>query len=78
MEHSERDRVVGEFRDGITKILIATDVLSRGFDVSQARSRSSVKNQRFRIEIEASAQWDPRGSVQDCLGQLAWGVRCEG
>jgi ATP-dependent RNA helicase DDX19/DBP5 len=35
MEHSDRDRVVQEFRDGITKILIATDVLSRGFDVSQ-------------------------------------------
>mmetsp|Transcript_9 Transcript_9/g.14 ORF Transcript_9/g.14 Transcript_9/m.14 type:complete len:487 (+) Transcript_9:158-1618(+) len=35
MEPAERDRVVGEFRDGITKILISTDVLSRGFDVSQ-------------------------------------------
>lgn len=39
MEHSDRDRVVQEFRDGITKILIATDVLSRGFDVSQVWSR---------------------------------------
>ncbi|GAX80515.1 hypothetical protein CEUSTIGMA_g7953.t1 [Chlamydomonas eustigma] len=35
MEGSDRDRVVQEFRDGITKILISTDVLSRGFDVSQ-------------------------------------------
>ena len=35
MEHTDRDRVVQEFRDGATKILIATDVLSRGFDVSQ-------------------------------------------
>mmetsp|Transcript_26815 Transcript_26815/g.58465 ORF Transcript_26815/g.58465 Transcript_26815/m.58465 type:complete len:483 (+) Transcript_26815:39-1487(+) len=35
MEHGDRDRVVQEFRDGATKILIATDVLSRGFDVSQ-------------------------------------------
>jgi len=34
MEHSDRDRVVKEFRDGLTKILIATDVLSRGLDVS--------------------------------------------
>ena len=34
MEHSERDRVVKEFRDGLTKILISTDVLSRGLDVS--------------------------------------------
>ena len=35
MQHAERDRVVREFRDGTTKILISTDVLSRGFDVSQ-------------------------------------------
>ena len=34
MEHSDRDRVVKEFRDGLTKILISTDVLSRGLDVS--------------------------------------------
>eukprot|EP00983_Pelagomonas_calceolata_P059161 1145810-Pelagomonas_calceolata.AAC.2 len=42
MEHSERDRVVQEFRDGATKILIATDVLSRGFDVSQERIRPKM------------------------------------
>eukprot|EP00884_Botryococcus_braunii_P018155 jgi/Botrbrau1/5022/Bobra.0396s0036.1 len=35
MEKSARDAVVQEFRDGTTKILISTDVLSRGFDVTQ-------------------------------------------
>ena len=30
--HEDRDRVIREFRDGTTKVLIATDVLSRGFD----------------------------------------------
>jgi ATP-dependent RNA helicase DDX19/DBP5 len=35
MPFEDRDRVVGEFRRGETKILISTDVLSRGFDVSQ-------------------------------------------
>lgn len=35
MEKEARDRVVKEFRDGTTKILIATDVLARGFDVTQ-------------------------------------------
>lgn len=29
MDHGDRDRVVQEFRDGITKILISTDVLAR-------------------------------------------------
>lgn len=32
MMHEDRDRVIKEFRDGTTKILIATSVLSRGFD----------------------------------------------
>lgn len=35
MQYEDRDRVVGEFRRGETKILISTDVLARGFDVSQ-------------------------------------------
>mmetsp|Transcript_1994 Transcript_1994/g.5197 ORF Transcript_1994/g.5197 Transcript_1994/m.5197 type:complete len:508 (+) Transcript_1994:268-1791(+) len=50
MEHEERDRVVREFRDGITKILIATDVLARGFDVSQV---TLVIN--YDIPVERSA-----------------------
>lgn len=35
MTHEARDRVINEFRSGATKILIATDVLARGFDVTQ-------------------------------------------
>jgi ATP-dependent RNA helicase DDX19/DBP5 len=35
MDKADRDRTVTEFREGITKILIATDVLARGFDVTQ-------------------------------------------
>uniref|UniRef100_A0A0D6QVS5 RNA helicase n=1 Tax=Araucaria cunninghamii TaxID=56994 RepID=A0A0D6QVS5_ARACU len=31
----DRDRVIKEFRSGLTKILIATDVLARGFDQAQ-------------------------------------------
>lgn len=42
MEKDARDRVVAEFRDGATKILISTDVLARGFDVTQARSPAAV------------------------------------
>ena len=33
LEPEQRDQVVQEFRDGKTKVLIATDVLSRGFDL---------------------------------------------
>ena len=35
-----RDKVISEFRKGTTKVLIATDVLSRGFDVSQVNLES--------------------------------------
>eukprot|EP00897_Mesotaenium_endlicherianum_P003055 jgi/Mesen1/2778/ME000170S01889 len=35
MSHEDRDRVIREFRLGTTKILIATDVLARGFDQAQ-------------------------------------------
>ncbi|CAM6098461.1 unnamed protein product [Calypogeia fissa] len=35
LTHAERDRVIKEFRSGETKILIATDVLARGFDQAQ-------------------------------------------
>jgi len=32
LAHERRDAVIAEFRSGVTKILIATDVLARGFD----------------------------------------------
>lgn len=35
LDHARRDAVINEFRTGITKVLIATDVLARGFDVQQ-------------------------------------------
>ena len=35
LDRDKRDVVIKEFRTGITKVLIATDVLSRGFDVQQ-------------------------------------------
>lgn len=40
MDNELRDKVVNEFRNGTTKILISTDVLSRGFDVTQASHRT--------------------------------------
>merc|ERR1719326_267804 len=35
LDPAERDRVMSEFRSGTTKVLVATDVLSRGIDVPQ-------------------------------------------
>ena len=35
MDRKERDETMQKFRDGETKVLIATDLLSRGIDVLQ-------------------------------------------
>ena len=35
LDNDQRDAVIKEFRTGVTKVLIATDVLARGFDVQQ-------------------------------------------
>ena len=39
LEVDKRDLVIKEFRSGVTKVLIATDVLARGFDVQQVIMR---------------------------------------
>ncbi|KAI3909814.1 hypothetical protein MKW92_004718 [Papaver armeniacum] len=35
VDNDERDKIVKGFREGLTKVLIATDLLARGFDQSQ-------------------------------------------
>ncbi|XP_074268820.1 DEAD-box ATP-dependent RNA helicase 38 [Silene latifolia] len=35
LNNEDRDKIVKEFKDGLTKVLISTDVLARGFDQSQ-------------------------------------------
>jgi ATP-dependent RNA helicase DDX19/DBP5 len=35
LNQEERDRIVKEFKDGLTQVLISTDLLARGFDQSQ-------------------------------------------
>lgn len=35
LNNDDRDKIVKEFKEGLTKVLISTDVLARGFDQSQ-------------------------------------------
>uniref|UniRef100_A0A7N0UZE4 RNA helicase n=1 Tax=Kalanchoe fedtschenkoi TaxID=63787 RepID=A0A7N0UZE4_KALFE len=35
LDQADRDKIVKEFKDGLTQILISTDLLARGFDQSQ-------------------------------------------
>ena len=38
MDQNARDLIMREFRSGSSRVLITTDLLSRGIDVQQARS----------------------------------------
>jgi len=35
LDQAEREKIIQEFKDGYTKVLISTDVLARGFDQAQ-------------------------------------------
>lgn len=35
LKQEDRDKIIKEFKDGLTKVLISTDLLARGFDQSQ-------------------------------------------
>ncbi|RAL51668.1 hypothetical protein DM860_010386 [Cuscuta australis] len=35
LTHEDRDKIIKEFKDGMTQVLISTDLLARGFDQSQ-------------------------------------------
>lgn len=48
-----RDRTVKEFRDGYTQVLIATDMLARGFDSQQV---NCVVNYDLPIKYQASSR----------------------
>lgn len=52
MDPAMRDHVMKEFRDGVTKVLIATDVISRGIDVPQV---TLVVN--YELPISFNDQW---------------------
>jgi translation initiation factor 4A len=41
MDQNTRDIIMREFRSGSSRVLITTDLLSRGIDVQQVRTRSS-------------------------------------
>ncbi|PKI57648.1 hypothetical protein CRG98_021976 [Punica granatum] len=36
LSEEDREKIVGEFKDGLTQVLIPTDLLARGFDQKQA------------------------------------------
>ncbi|KAL2933664.1 DEAD-box ATP-dependent RNA helicase 38 [Bienertia sinuspersici] len=54
LSHEDRDKIVKEFKDGLTQVLISTDVLARGFDQSQV---NLVVN--FDLPVKFDAKTEP-------------------
>lgn len=73
MDVELRDKVVGEFRAGITKILISTDVLSRGFDVTQACTLGMFPLAKHACHALTQWHWANRGVPLPETG-LRWGA----
>jgi ATP-dependent RNA helicase DDX19/DBP5 len=63
LEHDERDKIIDEFKDGLTQVLISSDVLARGFDNKQVLIFSSSLSPLYMcldslfIFIHASFYW---------------------
>ncbi|CAI9097883.1 OLC1v1034400C2 [Oldenlandia corymbosa var. corymbosa] len=51
LKQEERDQIIKEFREGLTSVLISTDVLARGFDQSQV---NLVVNYDLPVEYHTS------------------------
>ncbi|KAG7017403.1 DEAD-box ATP-dependent RNA helicase 38 [Cucurbita argyrosperma subsp. argyrosperma] len=49
----DRDKIIKEFKDGLTKVLISTDLLSRGFDQQQV---NLVINYDLPLKYESSSE----------------------
>lgn len=59
LDHDDRDKIVKEFKDGLTQVLISTDVLARGFDQQQV---NLVIN--YDLPLKYSAEYT-RGQEQE-------------
>jgi len=68
MSTTERDKIMAEFREGTTKVLISTNVLSRGIDVLQV---SLVIN--YDIPLDRENQVDPSTYLHRIGRSGRWG-----
>lgn len=69
LRQEDRDKIVKEFKDGLTKVLISTDLLARGFDQQQAIQFSLLLTQSYLL-IYALFLPDRRGEIRKFVGPL--------
>ncbi|CAA6671271.1 unnamed protein product [Spirodela intermedia] len=55
IEQADRDKIIKEFKDGLTKVLITTDLLARGFDQAQV---NLVVNYDLPVKHESPSEPD--------------------
>ncbi|KAA8516622.1 hypothetical protein F0562_016872 [Nyssa sinensis] len=55
LKQEDRDKIVKEFKDGLTQVLISTDLLARGFDQSQV---NLVVNYDLPVKFDSPSEPD--------------------
>ncbi|KAJ1377319.1 RNA helicase, DEAD-box type, Q motif [Sesbania bispinosa] len=67
LDNEMRDKIVKEFRDGLTQVLISTDVLARGFDQQQV---NLVINYDLPVKYTAGYNPDPEPDYEVYLHRV--------
>lgn len=67
LQHEERDKIIKEFRDNLTQVLIATDVLARGFDQQRV---NLVINYDLPVKHAAGYMRDPEPDYEVYLHRV--------
>ncbi|CAL5350861.1 unnamed protein product [Camellia sinensis] len=67
LKQEDRDKIVKEFRDGLTQVLISTDLLARGFDQSQHEFPSEPECEVYLHQVGRAGRFGRKGAVFNLL-----------
>jgi ATP-dependent RNA helicase DDX19/DBP5 len=69
---TERDRVIDEFRESKSKVLITTNVAARGLDIAQV---NMVINYDMPMDVNGKPDWETYIHRVGALGELKFIVK---
>ncbi|CAL5422255.1 unnamed protein product [Camellia sinensis] len=67
LKQEDRDKIVKEFKDGLTQVLISTDLLARGFDQPQHEFPSEPDCEVYLHQVERARRFGHNGAVLNLL-----------
>ncbi|CAL5419814.1 unnamed protein product [Camellia sinensis] len=67
LRQEDRDKIVKEFKDGLTQVLISTDLLARGFDQSQHEFPSEPDCEVYLHRVGRAGRFGRKGAVFNLL-----------